>query len=208
MCQLARCPAYPEATCFSDPCRMCKVEFRDKQGNLVNCTKGLLTEGIFSPLLETLSPWLLILTEQAVDHFMKNYELNKKYLLANPFNFESVCVANFKPLPIWMLHLFVLQELLYGLLQVYCFKITVKVFHFPYAIDLTPCQALQKRSTGLLGEFVPKCKSDGSFEPVQFHEGYYWCVDADGKEINGTRQHLQKPTCPAQLKSGNFNSFS
>jgi len=78
------------------------------------------------------------------------------------------------------------------------------VFHFPYAIGLTPCQARQKLSTGLLGEFVPKCKSDGSFEPVQFHEGYYWCVDTDGKEVNGTRKHLQKPTCAAQLKSGNF----
>ena len=82
------------------------------------------------------------------------------------------------------------------------------VFHFPYVIGLTPCQARQKLSTGLLGEFVPKCKSDGSFEPVQFHEGYYWCVDADGKEVNGTRKHLQKPTCAAQLKSGNFETFN
>lgn len=72
-----------------------------------------------------------------------------------------------------------------------------------FIIGLTPCQARQKLSTGLLGEFVPKCKSDGSFEPVQFHEGYYWCVDADGKEVNGTRKHLQQPTCAAQLKSGN-----
>lgn len=71
-----------------------------------------------------------------------------------------------------------------------------------YFVGLTPCQARQQLSTGLLGEFVPKCKSDGSFEPVQFHEGYYWCVDADGKEVNGTRRHLQKPTCISQLKSG------
>ncbi|XP_078349655.1 thyroglobulin-like isoform X1 [Oculina patagonica] len=106
MCQLARCPAYPKATCFSDPCRMCKVEFRDEQGNVVNCTKGL-----------------------------------------------------------------------------------------------TPCQARQQLSTGLLGEFVPKCKDDGSFEPIQSHEGYSWCVDPDGKEVEGTRKHLQKPTCAAQLKS-------
>ena len=41
MCQFARCPAYPKATCFSDPCKMCKVEFHDEQGNIVNCTKGL-----------------------------------------------------------------------------------------------------------------------------------------------------------------------
>nr|XP_058947870.1 thyroglobulin-like isoform X2 [Pocillopora verrucosa] len=106
MCQFARCPAYPKATCFSDPCKMCKVEFHDEQGNIVNCTKGL-----------------------------------------------------------------------------------------------TRCQARQKLSTGMLGEFVPKCKSDGSFEPVQSHEGYFWCVDADGKEVNGTRRHFQKPTCLSQLKS-------
>ncbi|KAJ7356063.1 Nidogen-2 [Desmophyllum pertusum] len=106
MCQFARCPAFPKATCFSDPCQMCKVEFRDEQGNVVNCTEGL-----------------------------------------------------------------------------------------------TPCQARQQLSTGLLGEFVPNCKSDGSFEPVQHHESYYWCVDVDGREMNGTRKRFQKPTCTAQLKS-------
>ena len=53
----------------------------------------------------------------------------------------------------------------------------------------------------MLGEFVPKCESDGSFEPVQSQEGYFWCVDADGKEVNGTRRHFQKPTCLGQLKS-------
>ena len=71
------------------------------------------------------------------------------------------------------------------------------------SIGLTPCQARQKLSTGLLGEFVPKCKSDGSYDPVQFHEGYYWCVDKDGKEVNGTRKHLKKPSCGMQImKSG------
>ncbi|XP_068730483.1 thyroglobulin-like isoform X2 [Montipora capricornis] len=103
MCQFASCPAYPSATCFSDPCNMCKVEFRDEQGNVVNCTQGL-----------------------------------------------------------------------------------------------TPCQARQKMSTGLLGEFVPKCRSDGSYDPVQFNEGYFWCVDKDGKEVNGTRKHLKKPSCGVQ----------
>ncbi|KAM7443673.1 hypothetical protein ABFA07_007562 [Porites harrisoni] len=107
MCQFARCPADPQATCFSDPCRMCKVEFRDEQGNVVNCTKGL-----------------------------------------------------------------------------------------------TPCQARRKLSKGLLGEFVPKCKDDGSYEPLQSHEGYSWCVDEDGKEINGTRMRFKQPTCGLQaLKS-------
>ena len=68
---------------------------------------------------------------------------------------------------------------------------------------LTPCQARRKLSKGLLGEFVPKCKADGSYEPLQSHEGYSWCVDEDGKEINGTRMRFKQPTCGLQaLKSG------
>lgn len=102
-CQFAKCPADPSARCFSDPCNKCKVEFRDAQGEVVNCTQGL-----------------------------------------------------------------------------------------------TPCQARRKMATGLLGEFVPKCKTDGSYEPVQSHEGYSWCVDKDGKEVNGTRKFLEKPSCGIQ----------
>jgi len=57
MCQLARCPAYPQATCFSDPCRMCHVEFRDEQGNVVNCTKGLLNFVPHSNLINQFPCW-------------------------------------------------------------------------------------------------------------------------------------------------------
>ena len=39
-CQFAKCPADPSASCFSDPCNKCKVEFRDAQGKQVNCTQG------------------------------------------------------------------------------------------------------------------------------------------------------------------------
>ena len=71
------------------------------------------------------------------------------------------------------------------------------------SIGLTPCQARQQLSKGLLGEFVPKCKADGSYEPLQSHEGYSWCVDEDGKEINGTRMRFKQPSCGLQaLKSG------
>ena len=39
-CQLASCPAHPEAECTVDPCRMCKVEFKDSSGNVVNCSES------------------------------------------------------------------------------------------------------------------------------------------------------------------------
>ena len=51
MCQFARCPAYPKATCFSDPCKMCHVEFRDEQGNVINCTEGLLYSDYFASII-------------------------------------------------------------------------------------------------------------------------------------------------------------
>ena len=57
------------------------------------------------------------------------------------------------------------------------------------------------------GEFVPKCAGDGSYERTQYHESYYWCVDKDGKELNGTRTRFKKPVCDAQavaMKAGEF----
>ena len=55
------------------------------------------------------------------------------------------------------------------------------------------CQ--QKRNEAqnplLLGAFVPKCKSDGTYEEKQCHgsTGHCWCVDSSsGVEIKGTRK--------------------
>ena len=44
---------------------------------------------------------------------------------------------------------------------------------------------------GMVGGFVPSCKSDGSFEEKQCHgsTGYCWCVDQiSGAEITGSRK--------------------
>ena len=63
-------------------------------------------------------------------------------------------------------------------------------------------------ATGFLGAFVPTCKSDGSYEPDQSHEEYFWCVDKDGREVNGTRKFREKPSCGMQpLMSGELMCF-
>jgi len=38
-----------------------------------------------------------------------------------------------------------------------------------------------------MGEFVPLCKEDGSYNEKQCGGGFCWCVDKNGKEIKGTR---------------------
>ena len=53
------------------------------------------------------------------------------------------------------------------------------------------------------GVFVPDCKPDGSYNPVQCLrvEGPCWCVDKNGKEIVGTRNENGKPvSCPGRKK--------
>ncbi|XP_033628590.1 papilin-like [Asterias rubens] len=58
-------------------------------------------------------------------------------------------------------------------------------------------------SQGNLGAFIPQCTLEGYFESMQCHgsTGYCWCVDMDGKEINGSRRapgiHVQRPDCEA-----------
>ena len=55
-----------------------------------------------------------------------------------------------------------------------------------------PCDlAAANSKPGMLGAFVPKCQSDGSYEQKQCHAstGYCWCVNAQtGQELQGTRK--------------------
>lgn len=55
----------------------------------------------------------------------------------------------------------------------------------------------------MLGVFVPKCEVDGSYRQVQClnTSRYCWCVDSDGKEIQGTRVRLRQPNCPTVARS-------
>jgi len=43
--------------------------------------------------------------------------------------------------------------------------------------------------SGGLGTFIPTCREDGGFHPVQCwgSVGHCWCVDGQGQEVNGTR---------------------
>ena len=49
-----------------------------------------------------------------------------------------------------------------------------------------------------IGRFFPKCKPDGGYEQLQCGpSGFCWCVDEEGNEIPGSRQH-GKPKCMKQ----------
>ena len=75
-------------------------------------------------------------------------------------------------------------------------------------------QALQNAKSKqliMLGVFVPKCESDGSYSQVQCLDSsqYCWCVDKMGKEIHRTRVRGSRPRCPTlNLAHSRFNLFS
>lgn len=50
----------------------------------------------------------------------------------------------------------------------------------------------------LPGPFVPECDEYGHYVPTQCHgaTGYCWCVDRDGRELEGTRTRPgMRPPC-------------
>jgi len=79
---------------------------------------------------------------------------------------------------------------------------------FSLAAPPSMCQKERRRALGWdnkpkEGVFVPECKPDGSYNPVQCLrlEGPCWCVDKNGKEILGTRNEKGKPvSCPGRKK--------
>jgi len=80
--------------------------------------------------------------------------------------------------------------------------------NFSPAAPPSMCQKDRRRALGWDnkpkdGVFVPECKPDGSYNPVQCLrlEGPCWCVDKNGKEILGTRNENGKPiSCPGRKK--------
>ncbi|KAM7322614.1 hypothetical protein ACRRTK_018119 [Alexandromys fortis] len=78
----------------------------------------------------------------------------------------------------------------------------------PGEVEKTRCQLEREHILGAagvadaqqsrLGMFVPQCDEYGHYEPTQCHHGtgYCWCVDRDGRELEGTRTRPgMRPPC-------------
>uniref|UniRef100_A0A4W2IQ22 Thyroglobulin n=1 Tax=Bos indicus x Bos taurus TaxID=30522 RepID=A0A4W2IQ22_BOBOX len=48
--------------------------------------------------------------------------------------------------------------------------------------------------------FVPACTAEGSYEEVQCFAGDCWCVDAQGRELAGSRVRGGRPRCPTECE--------
>lgn len=69
----------------------------------------------------------------------------------------------------------------------------------PTGQPLTMCQFLQTQHD--LAIPIPKCRSDGSYEPVQCHDKECWCVDEFGAEILGSRSHAGRGADCRQVRA-------
>lgn len=64
------------------------------------------------------------------------------------------------------------------------------------------CELLQNRANNnFIGSFSPECSAEGKFQTVQCWGaiGQCWCVDDDGRELEGTRTQGKQPDCSAGL---------
>ncbi|ELK11652.1 Thyroglobulin [Pteropus alecto] len=48
--------------------------------------------------------------------------------------------------------------------------------------------------------FVPSCTAEGGYEDVQCFAGQCWCVDAQGRELPGSRVRSGQPRCPTECE--------
>ncbi|XP_055482670.1 thyroglobulin isoform X1 [Psammomys obesus] len=71
---------------------------------------------------------------------------------------------------------------------------------FEYQVDeqpLRPCELQRERAFLKQADYVPQCSEDGSFQTIQCqNDGQScWCVDADGREVPGSRQQGRPTAC-------------
>ncbi|MBZ3872023.1 Thyroglobulin [Sciurus carolinensis] len=60
----------------------------------------------------------------------------------------------------------------------------------------TKCEVEQFAATSFGHPYIPSCSRNGNYRVVQCQtEGPCWCVDAQGKEIPGTRRRGEPPSC-------------
>jgi len=76
----------------------------------------------------------------------------------------------------------------------------------------TSCELEHKKSQAVPGfsrNYIPMCEADGSYSLMQCQQldglSYCWCVDGDGRELRGTRDHphLTHDVCADLLQRGN-----
>lgn len=82
----------------------------------------------------------------------------------------------------------------------------------PAEVEKTRCQLEREHILGAArqsdsqrplppGLFVPECDEHGQYMPTQCHgsTGYCWCVDRDGREVEGTRTRPgTRPPCKSE----------
>lgn len=92
------------------------------------------------------------------------------------------------------------------------------VFSFMHGFLLGPtkCEVERFTATNFGHPYIPSCRRNGDYQAVQCQrKGPCWCVDAQGKEVHGTRRRGEPPSCggfplkPFLLRSCHyFNCFS
>nr|XP_019579661.1 PREDICTED: thyroglobulin [Rhinolophus sinicus] len=60
----------------------------------------------------------------------------------------------------------------------------------------TKCEVERFTATKFGHPYIPSCRRNGDYQAVQCQrEGPCWCVDAQGKEVHGTRRQGEPPSC-------------
>ncbi|XP_027828679.2 thyroglobulin isoform X2 [Ovis aries] len=85
----------------------------------------------------------------------------------------------------------------FGLLDL-AFLVSANIFEYQVdAQPLRPCELQRERAFARREDYVPQCAEDGSFQTVQCGKdgASCWCVDADGREVPGSRQPGRPAAC-------------